>query len=76
VWRDVLQLGTRDEDLSDVGFINTGEQAQRGGFAAPGRTEEREELAEFTDMLMLSTATTSRSRVSKKPGRFIMRASS
>jgi hypothetical protein len=36
----VLQLGTRDEELSDVWFIETGEHAQRRGLVAPGRTEE------------------------------------
>jgi hypothetical protein len=45
VWRDVLNLGTQDEDLAGVGFLETGEQAQRRGLAAPGGTEEREELA-------------------------------
>ena len=42
---DADRVDATDQDLALVGLLEAGDHAQRGGLAAAGRTEQREELA-------------------------------
>ncbi|MHC3912266.1 hypothetical protein ACMZ4X_05538 [Achromobacter marplatensis] len=45
VWRAVGDIGAVDQHAALVGLRQAGDQAQQGGFAGPGRTQQGQELA-------------------------------